>query len=840
MRAQRDTQRGSRRASNARIRFLVVQALLLDLVVLVGAAAAFPIYAGNRFVLLVAVALAAAHAIALAGLRWRWSGWWVALVVFGAYLLLGLPLAAPTTLGSLPEAARGLLAVATAPVTGWKDLLTLQLPLGSYQATLAPALLVFLAVPTAAISLAWRTTRGWPAAVVLALLPTVFGVAFGATALAAPIVVGPLSVPREAVVGAAAIVAALGAVVWRTTHDRRRAVAAAVAASGVRSSARPLRTLGTRAAIAGGMVVAAVGLAGFAAPAVLAGGEREVLRAGVDPRLEIADEVSPLAQYRASFADDRFDDVLFRIDAPAGADRVRLATLPFYDGRFARVVDPGAGTADPRTAFARVPATLPAPGGTATGAVRVTIDDYDAAWVPTVGAVTSLAFGGSDAAALADGFFYNSETSGAVQLGEPGLGAGVAYEQGAAILETTDALASLVPARGAASLGEEIVPASVSEWIEAQAVPGGGAGLETLIDRLRARGFLSHALSLTADAVPAWAAELGDYTFQPSRAGHSSDRIDALFTDLITRENEVGGDDDAALVAAVGDDEQFAVAALMIADQLGFDARVVVGMRLASSDDDLAACADGVCTAGDLSAWIEVRGTGSAWVPVDVTPQHTLFPSPDVEQRQDPQIPTDVRQEQAESVLPADANPADGGAQPDDDTAQTADFGALWATLRIGGASLLVLLVLVGPFALVLAAKALRRRDRRRADDVAERFTGGWQEYVDAALDHGRPVPRSQTRSELAAQYSADLDGSDSLRLATWADRSVFDVVPPSETESDEFWRIVEAERARFDDGLGWWARMRARVSLRSVLRRGRGSGSRRAVKRASRGAEGR
>lgn len=811
--------RARRTPARSPLVFLAIQALLLDLVVLAGAAAAWPIYRSASFVVLVGVALLAAHAIAYAGMRWRWSGWWVALATIVAYLVLGLPLAAPGTLSSVPDALRGLAGVATAPVTGWKDLLTLELPLGSYQATLAPALLVFLATPVLALSLAWRSPRLWTLAAPVALVPTVFGVAFGSTALAPAWALGPVRIAPEVLVGAAALLASLGATVWRTIHERRRAVAAATAATGVRTTGRSTRSVAGRLATAGSMVLVAVVAGAVAAPWALAGSGREVLRSGIDPRLELASTLSPLAQYRGSFDDDSFDTVLFTVDAPDDVDRVRLATLPFYDGQVARVIDPDAGADDPRTAFVRVPSALPAPASTASGSAAITIGEHPGPWVPTVGAVTSMTFTGADATSLADAFFYNRETQGAVELADPGLEPGVEYRQGTAYDPDAAAVASLTPARSTPALDEALVPESLVAWMDAQSVPGGGEGLVALVERLRARGFLSHALTVDPAAPPAWATDLGDYAFQPSRAGHSTDRIEKLFADLITRQNEIGGDEDAELVAGVGDDEQFAVAAMMIADQLGFDARVVIGTRLASDDETLATCTDGSCTGGDLSAWIEVRGTGNAWTPLDVTPQHAVFPSPDIEQRQDPQIPTDVRGEQAESVLPAEANPSDGGERPDDDTASGQDLTALWTALRIGGISLLALVVVFGPFAVIVLLKLLRRRGRRNAPDPVERFTGGWQEYVDTAVDHGYVAPKSQTRQELAAGFSGD-DAAAGVRLATWADRSVFDVAPPSESENDEFWRIVDAERARFAGELGWWARLRARVSLRSLLRR--------------------
>ncbi|MEH3089118.1 MAG: transglutaminase domain-containing protein [Microbacterium arborescens] len=811
----------ARRTAPGRVRALIAQAAVLDLVVLVGAVAAWPIYRSGSFVVLVAAALAAAHAIAAAGLRWRWNGWWIALTTLAAYLVLGLPLAAPGSLGSLPQAAQAFVGLLTAPVTGWKDLLTLDLPLGSYQTTLAPALLIFLAVPVVAISIAWRGGRAWPVAIAVALVPTVFGVAFGSTSPMPPVTLGPFVVSREAVVGTAALVAALAAIVWRTLADRRSALAAAPTAPAPRGRTggrRAVRGWAGRIATAAGMVAVAAVAAGVAAPWGLAGASRDVLRAGVDPHLELAAELSPLGQYRASFTDDRVDRPAFRVDAPDAVDRVRLAVLPFYDGRVARVVDPGAA-ADARASFTRVPSALPAPAGSASVSAQVSIEEYDAVWLPTVGRTTSIEFTGGAAATLDDGFFYNVETSAGVELADPGLTPGATYRLDAAIDDDAPPLGSLAPARPGPSFAEEIVPGSLVRWVDEHAEGTGGTALADLIERLRARGFLSHALAVDPSAPPRWTQALGDYAFQPSRAGHSTDRIDQLFTDLLAREDEVGGDDDSALVAAVGDDEQFATAAMMIADRLGFDARIVVGMRLSSADETLSTCTDGACTTGDLAAWLEVRGLDSPWVPVDVTPQHAAFPSPETQQRQDPRIPTDVRQEQADTVQPADANPRDGGRSPDDETADPSDLGALWAVVRVAGISGLALLVLLGPFALIVLLKLVRRRGRRTNDDPVARFTGGWKEYVDAAVDHGLPAPGTRTRREVVEVYGGT---PAAIELATLADRSVFDVAPPGEADGDRFWRIVEAERAHLDAGRSVWARLRARVSVRSLLRRDR------------------
>ncbi|WP_394289223.1 transglutaminase-like domain-containing protein, partial [Microbacterium sp.] len=569
----------------------------------------------------------------------------------------------------------------------------------------------------------------------------------------------------------------------------------------------------------GSMVLVAVAAAAAWAPWALAGAPREVARSGVDPVVEIARTLSPLAQYRASFTDDTaYDEALFTVAAPAEVERIRLATLPFFDGRTARAVDPTTGDEDPATAFIRVPSAIDQGAG-AIADVAVTIGALEGIWLPTAGSLAEITFEGPRAADLADGFFHNTATGAAVQLAEPGLSDGDAYRLRVAAPETGADVASLTPLRNGPSLDDAIVPESLREWIDAQAAPAGGAGLAELIDRLRARGYLSHALAVDTANPPTWLSDLGAPDFQPSRAGHSTDRIGDLFDQLLDRQVELGDAPDPQLVAGVGDDEQFAVAAAMIADQLGFDTRIVVGTRLASAEDLPVCDDDGTCRGGDLAAWIEVRGAEGRWVAIDVTPQHEVFPSPDLEQRQDPKNPTDVRDDDAEEVLPPEANPAEGTARDEDVAEETTDLSALWSALRVAGISLSVLVVLIGPLLVIVLVKAVRRRSRRRSPDVVTRFTGGWEEFVDTAVDHGYPVPAAHTRQELAALYAGG-DPSSPRRMATWADRSVFDVAPPTEAENAEFWRLVDAERARLAGEGTFWSRLRARVSLRSLRAR--------------------
>ncbi len=142
------------------------------------------------------------------------------------------------------------------------------------------------------------------------------------------------------------------------------------------------------------------------------------------------------------------------------------------------------------------------------------------------------------------------------------------------------------------------------------------------------------------------------YQLQPSASGHSLARIDRMFERLLDREDDPRAEATGNYVAAVGDDEQFAVATALIARELGFPARVVVGARLETADATLSTCDAGECRPRDLTAWTEVQGTDGQWATIDVTPQWEQSPSLEVTQQQDPENVTEVRPDTVEEVVP--------------------------------------------------------------------------------------------------------------------------------------------------------------------------------------------
>ncbi|WP_424446512.1 transglutaminase domain-containing protein [Microbacterium sp. CH-015] len=789
-------------------------AIYVAVAVVLAAVAAWPIYRSLSFVVLVAAASLIGAGIAVL-VRWRqWNGWAAAGLVTAAVLLVGVPLAVPSRLGPPDQLLHGLGELIAGALFGWKDLLTVDLPVGSYRNLLVPGLIVFLVGTASALLLAWRTDTLGVLAVAVGVGMSGFGLLFGRTEVSAPLTVGPLTLaaPVETAVGIGSLLAGVLWLAWRSRDERVRALRRATARSGVRVR-RPAAADARRAALGAGMVVVAAAAA-LAVPATAASGERVVLREATGPRVELSRAVSPLASYRALFADGEIDQVLFSATGDATPERVRLAVLDRYDGAVFRTDASAAGSPFVRLASARdagagtpvdadvVIGALGAPGQTGLAGL----------WMPSAGVVGSVTFEGARAAALADGFYVSDELSAAVQTA--GWAPGDAYRLQAAVPEAP-ALAEASAPGGQGSIGgaggEDAVaaPASLRTWVQAHVSGTGGAALEGLVSLLRDRGYLSHALTEPAEGT-AWMSALGAYEFAPSASGHSLARIDEMFTALLEREADPRAAASDNYVAAVGDDEQFAVATALIARELGFPSRVVVGTRLTSDDPDAAVCAAGVCHAGDVSAWVEVRASTGDWIPVDVTPQHAQAPSRELTEQPDPTIGTAVRPDGVDEVQPPRPAQEDSAAPVERDEA--VDLEWLWATLRISGIVLGVALVVLGPFLLVVGAKALRRRGRRRAAAPAARIAGGWEEFLDAAADAGRTPPAAATRTEVAAALATPASGT----LAVAADAAVFSGAGATDDEAAEFWRIVDAERAGFAPT--GWRRLRAAVSLRSFV----------------------
>ncbi|XPP27583.1 MAG: DUF3488 domain-containing protein [Leucobacter sp.] len=784
---------------------LASAAVASALAVALGVLAAWPIYRTPWLLLPAAVGLVLGVGIAALSARRRWGALVTAAVLIVGFAVTVVPVAVPEAFERLPQGLlRGFLDGLAAIVLGWKQLLTLALPVGSYQTMLVPAYLVFLVTSFTITIIALRAGRFAPLAAFAMALPVAFGTVFGASELSAPLILGPLvlSAPRE--IGLWIAAAALGAcwVAWTSGAERRAALRRGRLAGGPRlSGGRAVRVV-----IAALTVV--VGLAaGFLVSPALAADAREVPRDRIDPEIVVRERPSPLAAYRGWKRDDTLDAPLFEVSAEGELPaRLRLAVLDAYDGVDFHV---DAGTAG---RFTRFPSGDPVREPIEV-AVRVG-EGYSDIWAPTAQLGSAPSFTGPRANELADAFYVNRGTGAAIAVpggtGSSGLIAGDGYR-------ATMSAAPDVQLAGSGSgpvLDLEAMP-ELAAWLEAQDQPATAEGLIELVQRLRDRGYLSHSIS-DREGERLWldrlAAEHGT-GFEPSAGGHSAARLEQLFAQLNTQQRLAGDDArPAALVAGIGDDEQFAAAAALLARALGFESRVVLGVRLGDERagvPGVPAC-ERVCTGEHLAAWIEVRGQSGEWAPIDTTPQLELRPTTLEEGEQLPEFPTTPEERDAREV-----DPPLGVGESSDQLQQNeppAIASWLWPTLRAVGLSLLALLLLALPVLFLPFAKRWRSRVRKAETDPELRALAAWQEMVDGAVDQGVRIPAGASRSEIAAI----LGTAPARWAAQQVDRAVFSPAGIAEQDADWLWAAVEADRRERAGGLGRWRRLRAVYALRS------------------------
>ena len=767
--------------------FLILAVLLCWVTIGLAAASLWPIYQTGRYVALVAVAVLLGTVIAALGARFRWPSWVLVVAGFVAFLAVGVPLAVPdeSISGVLPS-VQGLIDLVSGIALGWKQLLTITLPVGTYQALLVPALLMVLAVTIVSISVALRAKWGE-----LAVIPPVLLFLVG-------IVFGPERIGTPEWLALALLGVILLTLVWRRWRRRRESIRQ-LAASTPDADGRPLATagetgLGIRGIVAGGVILVLAGGASIAAASAIPPvGDRQVLRTAVAQPFDPRDYPSPLSGFRRYLRDDKTGQVQFQITGLPDGARIRVATLDSYDGVVYAVgssaVDSASGT------FVRIPSSVDQSStkGTALD-LTVTVTGYTGVWLPTVGRFESVDFTGADAARLDNDFFYNNTSGTAAVLG--GLHAGDSYTLRAVLPDepTASQLESVTP--GAASVPPiGVIPDDLAQHLDGyvSGKTGPGERLVAMLDGLKKEGYISHGLDPEQPA---------------SRSGHAADRITELFTDP----------------RMIGDAEQYSVAAALMARQLGFPARVVFGFAPQGSASTLDV------TGADVSAWIEVDTAQYGWVTIDPNPPARPIPA------EQPQDPTKIARPQSVVPPPADkTEPKENQTTPDSSQSEPDALDpalvVLLQVLRVGGIALLVLLVLAAPFLLIIAAKLRRRGIRRRANSALQRIRGGWDEFADAVVDHGFQPPPAATRSEVAGVVGT----LPSRVLAAVADRAVFAPGDADPADADRVWDAVGELRTSLDQGLNRRQRLLALVSLRSLggysvrglfRRTGRGGGA--------------
>jgi hypothetical protein len=661
--------------------------------------------------------------------------------------------------------------VADQAVFGWKDLLTTLPPVEGDGPLLVLPWLSGLLAGLVGLSLAHQPVRrAWLAAALPVLGMTV--VLCGAILLG---VRHPQSLVLQGSVFAGLALA------WLTVRARR---ASATVQGGSTSY--------VRGAGAVAMLAMAAGLA-LPASAWVADDERAVVRSWVEPPFDIGRYPSPLAGFRKyvdlkgqSETSNVYDKTLLEVEGVEPDTRIRFATMDRYDGMVWGATDNALpGPAD--DSFQRVSSTIDNPVEGDEVEVSVTLGEgYSGVWLPTVGALQSMEFETSDARAKAEVFRYNLATSTAVV--PSGLQPGDRYSFTAVRPddELTDETVGSSEPTAPLPPGAAFVQVPTEKWTE-------GAGTDPM-DRVLAAAEHLRTEGRYSDGV--------GRTERIYVAGHSVWRLSDEFVNA---------------PQIVGNDEQYAAAMALIANDIGVPARVVLGAVVPEG---------GRVTGKDVQAWVELRAADGSWRTLPTEAFMSTTPPAD-------QVP-ETNTPMSGTVIPPPnpiPPPSDAGEQSDADLkerkatrkkAEQEDEGLIpgipsWvgAVVAYVGGPLLVVLLLLGA---VVGLKAWRRHRRRSADSASARFVGAWRELVDHARDLGQVVPLGPTvtRREQSAGIVSDHAGV----LARRADSFVFGPAVPEAAAATTYWQSVDAERRAMSLQVGRWQRVRAAISLRS-LRRG-------------------
>lgn len=809
----------------------VFSALTLSLI------AAWPVYQSYWLLITAGSGMLAGVVAVLLVRRLKGSLWHLCGLLLLLFLLLVPFVAYPGVyqeFGNLPALW---LDAAQSSLSGWKELITISLPVGHYGGLLVPVFVLFLFGSALALFAAVKHPRGFSAAVPVLAVVQLFGAAFGFAEGTGRLSIGTVTIPalRELILSVFWFFAVLLWLQWRTALGRKAALlghdtGAEFAIKPARVSRSLLQGFTVALMLSGALTAGAV-----MSPALLENQPRDVLRSAVDPRIEISAQPSPLSDYRRYQNDDYARHILTIQSAETLPERLRVAVMEHYDGERFHVLNLRDQTA--ASGYARLPSGVnwEVPG--APQLFEVELQGTSSIWIPLTGLLENVNFSGNEQlSALRDSFFYRQTVNAAINTALPSLAALTLKYQFTSLAEPLPetGIAELLPVSLTSLNDEELVPPSLRTWIDSQRLSGrDGSVLQQLIDRLRARGYLSHSLDqMSGEELYPWVQALPNYTFEPSFSGHSVERIDLLFSQLNLKhaqliaelpagqESAAGAEsNNAQLVAAVGDDEQFAAAAALLARELGFESRVVLGFYLQESTEDsryrIPACEAGECSGANAAAWIEVRGQGSTWIPVDVTPQLNNPLSLDNITPREPELPTELEEQKPVVLPPRQNDPASG----EEVTGRNdeGEGGELWflAVLKEIGFFSLIGLMLATPFLTVIIAKRIRRRQRKLRGSPEEQIAGAWRELIDDQIDSQTILnAKNHTRQEMAGQSGL----TRFAELASLADEAVFGAKLPDDELSAKYWELTERSLTETNRERSLWRRMRTLLSVRSFF----------------------
>ena len=689
------------------------------------------------------------------GWRFRLGPGALSLAMLVAWFASGGVLAMPSSLQlGVVHSLRTLRGLAVGPVTAWKDMLSLEPPIGETWNLLTVPLLLAMLIGVASATISLRSDR--PS---LAWLPGAVGFA-AAWALGTQTSRWPVGVSIATV-----------AVILLWTSQRHRVLRETL----VRQRRRtPPITL---------LVGAVVLLLSAGATSLLSTGlhteqARFSARSLVAPPLDLHQYASPLQQFRGAHS-LHGDEVMFTVaGAPSGAV-VRLATMDSYNGLTYNVTNSGSTVAGP--AFTRVGSRI-APIHPGTEArVQVTINGQPGVWMPTVGQTTSVAFGGPRAVLLSDTFYYNRGSGTA--LTTAGLRPGDQYSLTVVVPAAPTAEQIAAANAGSYPLSDpDGIPDLLREqslaWTEGASTKGQAA--LKLVDMLRT-GYYSNGIDQQT----------------PSLSGHSSDRLRSLLVNPLEM---------------VGDEEQYAVTMALMARSLSIPARVVHGYQVPESGSGAIRGRD-VRAWPELYleglGWVQFNPTPDHdRILTDKQNQSPPKPRPHV----DNPPPPPKRPEK----LPNDNNlPANTGERPL--LPPTIDWRRVGTLAAITGVPLLTLVgpvVLI--LGLKARRRSHRRNAPVVANRVAGAWSELVDTSRDLGRSPTPTATRSEQAEMMVLAFPQMITEADPINLAKRADAMVFSPEHVAEDRATTYWATMKEAQKGVRKAVGWRRWATSRLSVRS------------------------
>ncbi len=356
--------------------------------------------------------------------------------------------------------------------------------------------------------------------------------------------------------------------------------------------------------------------------------------------------------------------------------------------------------------------------------------------------------------------------------------------------DTAYTVTSLIPTPSAETLNQAETPADGDLARLAQLPAGVGQqfaplavdlmGEGTPIERLR-------ALEAALQQLP---------TVSTATSGHSVGRL----LDFLSTER-------------AGLAEQHAAAFAVLARSQGIPTRLVVGLRTTRADETGLFTPVTDLTTQDYHVWPEVRFGSIGWVPFEPTPADTG----------QTQAPTEVSAPPVGGVV-IEQQPTPEVEEPEqgDTTIDTPEERG--RPIRTA-----IVLASIGLFffalyaALVLGAKWLRRRSRRKRGTPAQRLVGAWRDSTDGLLESGVRTAPWMTLDDIASvavSAVAQPDASAIRRLLPDVRRALYSTGEPGPEHIDRAWTNAESFRGELAARRTRVGRIRAALDPRPLFRR--------------------